>query len=165
MCMWSCTANSACSMATFKSTNNTCTLYNSIASSFYISSISTATLLQKQLNNGSFPAAPAVSTCIANYWPIVNSLVLDPIGGMNATSTTPQFVTDRFGTLNSAIHVNSAASAWTLPAGSYTQGDFTATLWVQRNICPGPIYAFGIKQKKKSLFFSLLALLREMRKA
>jgi hypothetical protein len=77
-----------------------------------------------------------VSTaCVGNYWPVGNGAVTDVIGGKNATSSSPLFVADRFGSTNGSIRVNSVATAWQLPSAPYVQGDTTITLWLLKNTC------------------------------
>jgi hypothetical protein len=74
-------------------------------------------------------------SCAGNYWPIENGAVADLIKGQDAVSTLPFFVADRFGVVNGAIRVNSTATRWQLPAGTYYQGDTTITMWVKKNTC------------------------------
>jgi hypothetical protein len=80
--------------------------------------------------------ATLVSTaCVGNYWPIGNGAVTDLIGSKNATTSSPVFVTDRFGSANGSIRVNSAATAWQLPSAPYIQGPTTITMWLSKNTC------------------------------
>jgi hypothetical protein len=51
----------------------------------------------------------------------------------SATSTSPLFVTDRYGNPTGAFgcKTNSSGSFWTVPAGVYFAGDFTLTFWAK----------------------------------
>jgi hypothetical protein len=66
---------------------------------------------------------------------VVNLTFTDVIGGKNATKGNAQpgyiYDFDRFGDQVGAILVQDQASAWTLPAGNYIQGDTTITMWVK----------------------------------
>jgi hypothetical protein len=64
-----------------------------------------------------------------------NNSVEDLISGKQGNSDSPQFFTDRFGTVNGSIYVNSIATVWKLPAGAYFQGDTTLTMWVKKMAC------------------------------
>jgi hypothetical protein len=75
------------------------------------------------------------TSCVGNYWPIGNGAVTDLVGGKSANSTSPVFVTDRFGIANGAIRVNNSFTAWKLPSAPYVQGATTITLWVLKNKC------------------------------
>jgi hypothetical protein len=70
------------------------------------------------------------------------------ITGENATSSSPQFVTDRSGVAKGAIQVNSSASAWQLPPGRYFQGDTTVTMWVKKIECGHRAYDHASYGKK-----------------
>jgi hypothetical protein len=74
-------------------------------------------------------------SCAGNYWPIGSGEVTDMIGGQSASSQSPLFVADRFGAVNGAIRVNSAATSWQLPVDIYYQGDTTITMWVYKKSC------------------------------
>jgi hypothetical protein len=117
--------------------------------------------IQQSLNNliatscqsSTTPTKPSTSTttsptggakCVGHYWPIGNQMVTDIVTGKQATSLgSPQFVTDRNGSANGAILVNSTSSAWQLPVDTYFQGDTTVTLWVKANAAYCSDSAFG----------------------
>jgi hypothetical protein len=71
---------------------------------------------------------------LANYWPMDNSGV-DIVGGLTATSSSPQFAPDRFGRPYASIYVNSSNSGWSLPNRAFFQGDTTFTFWVKKASC------------------------------
>ncbi len=74
------------------------------------------------------------SSCMSHYWPVEKGEVSDIIGGKDAKSMgEPQFVPDRFGIEDSAIHVNSEKSVWQLPTDTYFEGESTLTLWAYKN--------------------------------
>jgi hypothetical protein len=65
-----------------------------------------------------------------NYWPVQNSAGVDVIAGANTNSSSPLFVSDRFGVLGGAFRVNSLNNIVSIPRGVSIGGDFTLTLWV-----------------------------------
>jgi hypothetical protein len=65
---------------------------------------------------------------LTNYWPISGGTVKDVITMKYALSSSPLFVTDRFGAANGAIRVNSMATSWQVSPGIYYQSDTTTTM-------------------------------------
>jgi hypothetical protein len=78
---------------------------------------------------------PTNTLCVGNYWPVTNDRVIDIVGGMNATCSSPTLASDRFGVANEAITVTGQSTAWNLPVGHYFQGDTTMTMWVNKVAC------------------------------
>jgi hypothetical protein len=74
---------------------------------------------------------------LANYWPVKNGVMTDVVGGVNATSSYPEFTADRFGNANEAALVVGDASSWKLPNGVYLSRDFTITAWIKNLDCSG----------------------------
>jgi hypothetical protein len=72
-------------------------------------------------------------------------VVQDTITGQFAASDSPSFVADRFGVANAAILI-SGTGTWTLPQGSYYQGDTTVTMWVNKLTCT---LVYGVYGKSK----------------
>jgi hypothetical protein len=100
--------------------------------SLFSSCSSSTTTAIKTTTPSTSTCSPSPAACLAHYWPIANSSVTDTITCKNATSVSPRFASDRFGVANQAIWVNSAATAWSLPADFYYQGDTTTTMWVMK---------------------------------
>jgi hypothetical protein len=58
---------------------------------------------------------------------------LDVTTGLNATSSSPTFITDRYGDPKGAIYINGGSTYWEAPDASYFAGDFSVAVWAKIN--------------------------------
>jgi hypothetical protein len=66
---------------------------------------------------------------LTHYWPISNSSMIDVIGNVQVTGTNIKYVSDRFGSANSAL--NLSRNAVFVSSGVYFDSpEFTISLWI-----------------------------------
>lgn len=124
-CFYKCASNSACMMASFKSTTNQCKLYTQVNYSVQLSSSTEPCLFERFV-----PDYSAINAYLTHWWPFNND-VKDIIGGSDFFSPvgSVSFTTDRLNQASSALYLNQGY--YSMPGGAYISGDYTLALWVK----------------------------------